>query len=140
MSTAISFLPALLGVVVVFQAGLNRKISAQWGLASAVFLNALVFTIIAGVVWLKQNGKDQIDLKNISWWYVIPGIFGYMLVVGGPWAISRWGAVHTFILIISAQLLTSLIWDTQIEGLSVSPLRIAGIALAWIGAVMVCKA
>lgn len=140
MNTVISFLPALLGVVVVLQAGLNRKISGQWGLPSAVFLNALVFAVIAGTVLLFQNGKSTFDLKSFSWWYLVPGALGCILVFGGPWAIAKWGAVHTFILIISAQLLASLIWDVKIESIPVSNLRIAGIALAWIGAVLVCKA
>lgn len=136
----LSFLPAILGIVVVLQAGLNKKISAQWGIASAVLLNALVFLIIAAVVFIFSNAKSQIDVKSFSWWYLVPGILGCVLVFGGPLAIAKWGAVHTFILIISAQLLASLIWDSQVEGLATSPLRIAGIALAWLGAVLVCKA
>lgn len=140
MNTWVSFAPAILGVVVVLQAGLNKKISAQWSLANAVLLNALVFAVIAAVIWFLQNSKENLDLKTFSWWYLIPGALGCILVFGGPWAIARWGAVHTFILIISAQLFASLVWDLRVEGLTASPMRIAGIALAWIGAVLVCKA
>ncbi len=149
MNTWISFLPAILGVVVVLQAGLNKKISANWGITSAVLLNAIVFFVIAAVffavaLWrgdlFSANMKPSVDLKTFSLWYLIPGALGCVLVFGGPMAIMRWGAVHTFILIISAQLLASLIWDWKIEALPVSPMRIAGISLAWIGAVLVCKA
>jgi bacterial/archaeal transporter family-2 protein len=143
MNIVISFAPALLGVIVVVQAGLNKKISAHWGLPAAVLLNAIVFAAIALCVFALQTPSEQkspFDLKNFSWWYLIPGALGCLLVFGGPWAISRWGAVHTFILIISAQLFTSLIWDLKIENLEVSKMRLAGIALAWIGAVLVCKA
>lgn len=142
MNSWVSFLPALLGIVVVLQAGLNRKISAQWGISGAVLLNALVFLVIAGVAYGLRlpNLKGEIEMKSFSWWYLVPGALGCVLVFGGPLAIARWGAVHTFILIISAQLLASLIWDSQVEGLPVSTMRIAGICLAWIGAVLVCKA
>lgn len=141
MNSWVSFLPALLGVVVVLQAGLNKKISAVWGISGAVLLNALVFLVIATVAYFfVPNMKGHIELKSFNWWYLVPGALGCLLVFGGPMAIMRWGAVHTFILIISAQLLASLIWDSQIEGLPVSTMRIAGIALAWIGAVLVCKA
>lgn len=141
MNSWVSFLPAILGVVVVLQAGLNKKISALWGISGAVLLNALVFLIIATVAYFfVPNMKGNIELKSFSWWYLVPGTLGCILVFGGPMAIMRWGAVHTFILIISAQLLASLVWDSQVEGLPVSTMRIAGIALAWIGAVLVCKA
>ncbi len=149
MNSWVSFLPAILGVVVVLQAGLNKKISTQWGITSAVLLNAVVFAAIAAAFYFfslargdmfSANMKPNIDFKTFSWWYLIPGALGCVLVFGGPMAIMRWGAVHTFILIISAQLLASLLWDYHIEGLPVSPMRIAGISLAWIGAVLVCKA
>lgn len=149
MNSWISFLPAILGVVVVLQAGLNKKISTHWGITSAVLLNAIVFAVIAAVffavaIWrgdlFSANMKPSVDFKSFSWWYLIPGALGCVLVFGGPMAIMRWGAVHTFILIISAQLFASLIWDWQIEDLPVSPMRIGGIALAWIGAILVCKA
>ncbi len=141
MNSWVSFLPALLGVVVVLQAGLNKKISALWGISGAVLLNALVFLAIATVAYFfVPNMKGNIELKSFNWWYLVPGTLGCILVFGGPMAIMRWGAVHTFILIISAQLLASLVWDSQVEGMPVSTMRIAGIALAWIGAVLVCKA
>jgi transporter family-2 protein len=142
MNSLVSFLPAILGVVVVLQAGLNKKISAQWGITGAVLLNAIVFLVIAGVVYGLRlpHLKGEIEMKSFSWWYLVPGVLGCVLVFGGPMAISRWGAVHTFILIISAQLLASLVWDSQIEGLSISTMRLVGIALAWIGAVIVCMA
>lgn len=142
MNSWVSFLPAILGIVVVLQAGLNKKISSQWGVSGAVLLNALVFLVIAGVVYALRlpNLKGEVELKSFNWWYLVPGALGCILVFGGPMAIARWGAVHTFILIISAQLLASLVWDTQVEGMPVSTMRIAGIALAWIGAVLVCKA
>ncbi len=148
MNSLISFSPALLGLVVVLQAGLNKKIAAQWGLTTAVLLNAVVFAVLAVLfyslaLWksdlFSPSLKSAFDPKTFSWWYLVPGALGCILVFGGPWAISRWGAVHTFILIISAQLLASLLWDMYVESIPVSTLRIAGIVLAWLGAILVCN-
>ena len=51
MNSIISFSPALLGIVVVLQAGLNKKIAANWGLTTAVLLNAIVFAVLAIVLY-----------------------------------------------------------------------------------------
>ena len=148
MNSKISFSPALLGIVVVLQAGLNKKIAANWGLTTAVLLNAIVFAVLAVVlyslnIWksdlFPENMKAVFNYKTFSWWYLIPGALGCILVFGGPWAVSRWGAVHTFILIISAQLLASLLWDIYIESVPVTTLRAVGIVLAWVGAIVVCN-
>ena len=148
MNSIISFSPALLGIVVVLQAGLNKKIAANWGLTTAVLLNAIVFAVLAIVlyslnIWksdlFPENMKAVFNYKTFSWWYLIPGVLGCILVFGGPWAVSRWGAVHTFILIISAQLLASLLWDIYIESVPVTTLRAVGIVLAWVGAIVVCN-
>ena len=129
------FLPALLGILVVLQAGVNRKVAALCGLPAAVFLNAVVLTLSAGIFlaltaarsqWFPPEFRWSVDTKTVSPWFFFPGLIGFVLVLGGPWAISRWGALHTFILLISAQLLTSLVWDLTVEGLAVSRTRWAG--------------
>lgn len=111
VTSLINFSPALLGLIVVLQAGLNKKIADQWGLTTTVLLNAVVFAVLAILfyvlaLWKSDlflpNMKAAFDPKTFSWWYLIPGALGCVLVFGGPWAIFRWGAVHTFILIILA--------------------------------------
>jgi transporter family-2 protein len=140
--------PAILGVLVVLQAGVNRKLASQWGLTSAVLLNALVLFILAALLFIlclwkpeffPKNLRSSIDFKNFRLWFLLPGLMGFCLVIGGPFAVARWGAVQTFILVISAQLITSLIWDFQVEGLGISYMRLLGIALAWSGAFLIYK-
>lgn len=147
MNFLISFSPALLGLAVVLQAGLNKRIAGQWGLSATVLLNAIVFAVVAALIYglsiwkldlFPENLRPLTSEKTVLWWYIVPGLLGCLLVFGGPWAIGKWGAVHTFIMIISAQLLGSLLWDWQVEAMSISPLRLAGIVLAWVGAVIVC--
>lgn len=141
MNQLINFSPAILGFVVVLQAGLNKKIAAQWGLSTAVLLNAVVFAILAFAVYALGLWKTEaaVSTRSFSWWYLIPGALGCVLVFGGPWAITKWGALHTFILVISAQLLASLLWDMYVEDIPVTTLRLAGVGITWVGALLVCN-
>lgn len=142
MNSWLQFIPAILGGLTVIQAGLNRKIAQNWGLSAAVLLNAAVLFVLAIILFIiGLNAKSDllqsnVDLSRISWWYVLPGIMGLCLVFGGPWSIHNWGAVHTFLLLVSGQLLFSLWWDFQVEGMPFSWMRIAGCGLAWLGVML----
>ena len=141
MKLVFGFVPALLGVLSVLQMGFNKKISQAWGLPSAVLLNASVLLISATIVFfavLKSQPeadlwKIHIDWAEAKWWFVLPGLMGLVLVLGGPWAVAKWGALNTFIVLVGAQLITSLLWDLKVEGLELNWQRIAGVALAWAG-------
>ncbi len=148
MNPLITLAPAMLGALVVLQAGLNRKIASQWGLSAALLLNAIVLLIVAiaiyGLIffkaeWFSNSVRPQVDLKIFSLWFILPGIIGCILVFGGPWAIAKWGAAQTFILLMSGQLLASLIWDLKVEGIAVSSVRLLGIGFTWIGVILACK-
>lgn len=143
MNHLIHFTPAVLGALVVLQAGLNRKIAAQWGLPVATVLNATVLAIGAFALLALSLSRSSalgteltshFDPKLARLWFVAPGLIGLCLVFGGPWAVARWGAVHTFVFLVSGQLLASLFWDWKVEGLPISKERLLGIALAWAGA------
>lgn len=142
MNPWLQFIPALLGGLTVIQAGLNRKIAQNWGLSAAVLLNAAVLLLFAIVLFIVgMNSKSEliqshVDLKTINWWYIIPGFLGLCLVFGGPWSIHNWGAVHTFLLLVSGQLLFSLWWDFQVEGIPLTWMRLTGCALAWLGVML----
>jgi transporter family-2 protein len=142
------FIPALFGVFVVLQAGLNRRMAQAWGLPTAVFLNAIVFAVLAaGLFFYSQSQGEampetlrvRFDAKAAAVWFLLPGLFGFFLVVGGPWSISRFGAVQTFTLLISAQLATSLLWDRFVEGVAISPMRAVGVAITWIGVLLAVR-
>ncbi|MCM2279371.1 MAG: DMT family transporter [Oligoflexia bacterium] len=148
MAFVLSFVPALLGVLIVLQAGLNRKIAAQWGLAGATLLNATVLVAAAALFFAFALWRDQAlspafrvqgDWKAFSLWFVLPGLIGFSLVLGGPWSIARWGAAHTFTFLISAQLAASLLWDWKVEQLPISRERLIGVFLAWAGVLLATR-
>ena len=128
-------LPILLGLGGVVQAGVNRLISDRVGLAHAVLLNTLVLLGSALLFRLFAGGSSD-GFKEFKLWWLVPGLIGFSLVAGGPWVISRIGAVQAFVFIISAQLLGSLIWDLKVEHLPVSRERWIGVALVWVGVLL----
>ncbi len=141
-SSLISFLPALLGAMTVLQAGLNKKIGQEWGLPAAAWLNAAVVLLACCLILLlafvtkSEQWHFQFRLESFSWWYLVPGLCGLALIFGGPYSMQKWGATHTFILFISAQLLSSLLWDLKVENREISLTRYLGIAITWIGALI----
>ena len=57
-----------------------------------------------------------------------------VIVTGLPWALTRMGALGAILVLLVTQLVVSMIWDAVVEGVPVQPLRVAGAALALVGA------
>lgn len=140
--SALMCTPALLGVLSVLQAGMNKKIAQAWGLPAAVWFNSMILFMAASLLlWLASQSKIetlqfQFRQDNFYWWFALPGILGLILVFGVPYSMQKWGAIHTFILFISAQLLTSVLWDLKVENISIPPMRYLGLVITWLGAII----
>ena len=143
----ISLVPLLCGLAVVAQAGLNRRFAGQWGLLSAVLMNMVVATVATFAVYMVARsvpgfwpeaaapaGGQGRFFDGLTVWHLLPGLCGVVIVVGMPWAISRLGAVQSALLLMGAQLLTSLVWDAMVEGRPVTLARGVGTAVAFVGA------
>jgi uncharacterized membrane protein YdcZ (DUF606 family) len=147
MSFLFYLLPLFLGLTVVTQGTLNRRVSADWGLASTVFLNATVFfgvsllLIIAVQVspkFFPEYLKVQsFDLSKFKSWFLIPGLCGFFLVLGVPWSLQVNGPSKTFILLIVAQIILSLVVEKFFFAGNPSSMKILGALIAAIGAVIV---
>lgn len=133
-----------LGCVAVVQASLNRRIAGQIGLAPAVLLNGAIVAVCAGAFYFAARrgwvpGMVSSDAK-LAWWWLVPGVLGFALITGLPWAIARVGALQVFVVAVAAQMIASLAWDALVEGIPVNALRatgavvcVAGVALALYG-------
>lgn len=126
----------------VLQAAFNRRIAATWGLAPTVALNAVVVLLFCiafyflarrGVVDGVIEGARFSDFKVL---WLLPGLFGFLLITGLPWAISHVGATRVFVAVVSAQMLTSLLWDRFVEGIDLSWTRVLGAVLCVAGVVL----
>lgn len=141
-------LPIAVGVAVVVQAGVNRQVAGQWGLAATAAVNSVVVLLLALAVFavarLRPECVPEIfrvpgvaaDAQIPPWRLVLPGVLGLLVVVGLPWSFDRLGALAVILTVLVAQLGASLLWDALVEGIAAHPLRIAGTVIALGGAAL----
>ena len=146
MNSAI-LMSVAVGASVIVQGGLNKYVSASWGLTGAVLLNAIVFLVIAAFLFYlgKLNPLSvgefmapKGSFSQFKLWYLIPGIAGFVIVLGIPFAIQNIGATQTFIWILTAQIIGGFIWDFFVEQKEISKYQVIGGLVCIIG-VLVSK-
>ncbi len=141
------FLPLIIGLSVVAQGVLNRQIADHWGLSSTVFLNAIVFLVVS-LLWIgfekifPQMLPDYLkqphsDLYRFKWWFVVPGICGFLIVLGIPWSVQINGPSKTFIMLIASQIILSLLYEKFLMGSPLSVMKISGAFIAMFGTALV---
>lgn len=146
MSLVYYIIPLILGAMAVLQTGMNRRLAQDTGLAQAALVSNLMTVLLCVVLYLVASSQtsplpDLYKVKGqplwqIKWWYFVPGLCGAMLVAGAPFALHKLGAVTFFICFIVAQMVFSAFWDVQIMKIPLHSLRILGIGLALVGAVL----
>lgn len=130
------------GVSTVVQGAMNRSLANPAGLSLAVFINAIVFLVASMILlWIEKASPSllpelfrQKGAWVPSWWHAIPGLAGFVIVSGIPFALTRIGATRTFIVIIAAQLILSAGIDFFAAKTALTPGRIAGCVLTFVGA------
>jgi len=142
-------LAVVVGLATVVQGGLNRLVGGAIDLNTAILLNSIVVLIISALFYLFAKffpqavgaffRPQELDLQRISelgWKVILPGICGFTIVMGIPWAMSKAGALQVFLAMIFAQILFSSIWDLSVEGVPLSAKRIIGGVITLIGAIV----
>jgi len=133
------FIPFILGMIGILQGAFYRRISESIGLTHAVAIGntfafvltiPIVFTIYKYPHMVPDFFQFKTPMGQFKWWYLIPGFFGVLIVFGLPMAIARIGAVRSTVLIIVAQVITSVVWDLAFENISLSASKWIGLALA----------
>ncbi len=141
-------LPLLVGMAGILQGGINRHMSETLGLVHALLLGnilVLLYTVLLyfGVVKSPEFFPDFFKVKahllTFKWWYIIPSICGFVIVLGIPVGISQLGAVKVTVLIVAAQMVTSILWDIFIEKLPINTMKGAGILLSLFSVVCTLK-
>jgi uncharacterized membrane protein YdcZ (DUF606 family) len=136
-------LPIILGGAGVIQAVLNKDIAAVYGLSMASLINGAIVVLCAIFVFAAVHYFPDIlvfnkkHLQSFQWWYLIPGIIGFCLVLFVPLAIREVGTLPVFLGIIAGQIIVSIIWDAYHENIPVNTIRIAGALLTFTGAFLV---
>lgn len=145
MMTAWYLLPLTVGICIVMQGILNKQFSLTYGLSTASVLNAVVFLVLALVLFIVNQKlptafpdffEPKLSQYEFQWWHLLPGVCGFFIVALTPWSIQHLGAAPVFILIICSQILFSSLWDYMVNAVVFSPMKIAGIILVSIGAAL----
>lgn len=139
-------IPLCVGTMTVLQGVLNRQMGLLMGLSSAVLLNSFVVLGLAFALHfvarqmpgvLPAMFEGECDMSKFTWWMLAPGAFGFCIIAGIPWAISKLGAAKVFVAMVVAQIVVSIAWDVMFEKKPLSMWRLSGAAMAVIGVVLV---
>ena len=131
-----------IGFLAVLQGGMNRVMAQSWGLPGTLLLNAIVFLSAAAVfyfsmfsTWMPQSASiSHIQpFEKLKIWHILPGLFGFLFVLGVPLAISRVGAALTFLGLVVAQVAAGAARDIGVEHKGIGLQRVAGICIALVG-------
>ncbi|MBY0385997.1 DMT family transporter [bacterium] len=145
MAIVFSIMAGCFGVI---QSGLNKMISDHWGFSSALLLNGLVFLVFNFLLFSVVYFQPQIfsseyrlqgSFSDFKLWWILPGICGFMLVMGLAVSLAQVGAVQTFVICIAAQIVCSLLWDLVVEGKEIAVMRLAGAAITFFGAFLATR-
>ncbi len=135
--------PFCIGICAVLQGGLNKEIGTFWGLSGAILLNSIIFMIIGTALFaaskltpelLPESFRDRGAFMRFSWWYVLPGFLGFLLVAGIPWAIARMGALKVFVAVFGTQMVASMAWDYFAQDMRPTATRIICACTAFLSA------
>lgn len=139
------FISISVGFCILIQGVLNRQFSVSYGLSTATFVNALVFALLAFILFVVAQKvplsfpeflPPKITHYEFRLWHLIPGMCGFAIVMLTPWSIHHLGAASVFVLIVSAQILFSVLWDYTFGSISFSIMKIVGLILVLAGAII----
>lgn len=139
-------IPLCLGMIGILQGGLNRQIANSIGVAQATLISNFVTVLICISFYLivktwpaffPEFFKVKAPLTTYQWWYIFPAIFGFMIVAGLPYAISEIGAVKVTILLIVAQMMTSVLWDIFVEKIPMTTMKTLGMIAAMVSVALI---
>ena len=144
MIRALYFLPLFAGLVACFQGVINGYWQARIGLHSTVLINGAVVTALAGLFFLFGN---QTALGVISSearpWVALNGLCGFLIVAIAAFSFPRIGAASVVVLMVSGQIVTSLVVDhlgvLNLPGHSISASRICGAILVVLGVMLTTR-
>jgi transporter family-2 protein len=129
-------IPLVVGMAGILQGGVYSKLSKEIGLTQGLLIgNALVLLISLVLVFAVSKYPSafpeffrlKAPLSAFKWWYLLPGIFGFIIITGLPAGMVNLGAIKTTVLILVAQMITSIVWDVSVEKLPINTMKSLGL-------------
>ena len=149
MNSLFYLLPVIIGASTILQGSLNRQIATSVGVFQATLVTNTITTLICGIAFyfvqtypssLPDFFKSQAPLSTFKWWYFVPSIFGFIIINGMPFAFSKLGAVKVTVLLVAAQMITSLLWDYYVDHLTINLYKVCGLFFAFLSVVFISLA
>lgn len=137
--------PVLAGILGVLQNALNRKIGDTTGLTSAIIFNNIILLAASLVVgWAVYRFPSSFpeafhfkrDLFPKTAIAFLPALMGLTFLLLVPFSFMKVGAYVSYVVLITAQVITTLFWDSWVEDLPFSPQKAIGALLCLAGAVL----
>lgn len=132
-------IPIAIGISGILQGGLNLKMSESLGLIHSLLIGNFLVLIYSVIVYLVATKSPETfpdffrlraPLTTFKWWYIIPSIFGLMIISGIPIGIYKLGAVKVTVLIVVAQMVTSIVWDIAVDKVPMNTMKALGLAFS----------
>lgn len=149
MSNWTILLPMLLGCIGILQGALNGQVANTIGVAQATLITNIGTVIICLVFYFMVKTYSHLvpeffqvkaPLSTYKWWYIFPPLFGFLIIAGMPLAIAKLGAVKVTVGLIAAQMITSVVWDLVVEGISLNVMKLVGILFAFLSVTFITLA
>jgi bacterial/archaeal transporter family-2 protein len=147
MIALIKILPFLLGAASIVQSSLNKAIGETKGLSTACVVNGAVVVCASLLVFIVSYLFPQYFAEVITfnqankwifkWWYLIPGLLGFIAIFVIPLEMIKIGALPVFLGVIAGQIVFSLLYDYYFQKTPIETIRIVGAILTFVGAVLV---
>lgn len=133
-------IPILIGAATILQSGINKDIGSKYSLSLAILFNGVILTLLAIGFFAQQNifSSEPISgfrsfFSEFKWQYLLPGILGFFVITGIPFAISKSSATKVFVLLVTTQTLGSMLWDYFADAKEIGLKQIIGVILALSG-------
>ena len=142
-------IPLFIGCVSILQGTINRQIAGIVGVTQTALIGNLATVVVCVAFYMLTKKFPEMlpeifhlkaPITTYKWWFFIPAIFGFIIVAGMPFAISRLGAVKVTVGLIAAQMITSVCWDYFVSGISLNLLRFIGIIFSFISVALITLA
>ena len=137
-------LTALAGGLIALQAPINAGLGKATGSLPAALVSFLVGTVaLTAIVVLSGRAGGLGSTFDVSWYYLLGGLLGAVYVANALIAVTAIGAGGVAAATITGQLVASVAIDRLglfgLDQVSLSPERIAGVALLLAGTVLVVR-
>lgn len=128
------FLAIFTGIIFAISRSINSRLGMVYGPIKGSFWNHLVgFLFLASLLFLSDFKSQFSNINHISVYTYLGGFFGALFVSINSYVFPRIGAVKTIMLVVGAQIVSSVIIDHKTYSLTHMMMQFFGIAIILLG-------